>query len=447
MPNTWIEALKKWNAEKGGPWCVPKKGSPEMEAVKKFYPPSVPKKGKVAKVPIIVKSKKVMEAQTKANRDKALSQLRQVERDTQERNLQRRNESRNMKSIEQLRQVERDTKARNEARKVVPTPSVPVRRTKPKPKLASVPVPVPSDEIIEPTPIAVPESKYTKAYRDYVTNYDTRKKEADEYRQSIQGVAKRDGIMNPLARFMASAVISFPVDEEPKLTMDEWVERTKAQEAYLASAPERYIKALDREEARNLKVFEKQQEPIDTEGIITNIPSKKTELVAIIKENEIKGFSGKGVAELQALIETYNEKILTGRQNAKTYLTKESIENFNAIGAFRVLMGLEKSKLEKLNRYFNERREAEGERLQKERASIPRRVTKDDVPRVNDLIAKINAKTKAFNDKYREMGGMIRGAIDFKETNKYRALEQFVSVNAGSGIPEPIEVYLKEANL
>ena len=32
----WVEALKKWNAEKGGAWCVPRKGSPEMEAVKKI---------------------------------------------------------------------------------------------------------------------------------------------------------------------------------------------------------------------------------------------------------------------------------------------------------------------------------------------------------------------------------------------------------------------------
>ena len=30
----WIEALKIWNAEKGGPWCVPRKGSPEHAIVK-----------------------------------------------------------------------------------------------------------------------------------------------------------------------------------------------------------------------------------------------------------------------------------------------------------------------------------------------------------------------------------------------------------------------------
>jgi hypothetical protein len=34
MPNKWIEALKAWNTEKGGPWCVPRKGSPEYDIVR-----------------------------------------------------------------------------------------------------------------------------------------------------------------------------------------------------------------------------------------------------------------------------------------------------------------------------------------------------------------------------------------------------------------------------
>lgn len=35
-PNKWITALKKWNTEKGGAWCVPRKGSKEYDEVKKF---------------------------------------------------------------------------------------------------------------------------------------------------------------------------------------------------------------------------------------------------------------------------------------------------------------------------------------------------------------------------------------------------------------------------
>ena len=32
----WLEALKTWNASKGGSWCVPKKGSPEHQEVLKI---------------------------------------------------------------------------------------------------------------------------------------------------------------------------------------------------------------------------------------------------------------------------------------------------------------------------------------------------------------------------------------------------------------------------
>lgn len=32
----WLEALKQWNEEKGGRWTIPKKGTPEYEAVKGY---------------------------------------------------------------------------------------------------------------------------------------------------------------------------------------------------------------------------------------------------------------------------------------------------------------------------------------------------------------------------------------------------------------------------
>ena len=34
MKLTWIQALKKWNAENSGTWCVPRKGSNEHAQVK-----------------------------------------------------------------------------------------------------------------------------------------------------------------------------------------------------------------------------------------------------------------------------------------------------------------------------------------------------------------------------------------------------------------------------
>ena len=33
---TWLKALKEWNAKKGGKYTIPKKGSPEYDAVKKI---------------------------------------------------------------------------------------------------------------------------------------------------------------------------------------------------------------------------------------------------------------------------------------------------------------------------------------------------------------------------------------------------------------------------
>lgn len=59
MPNKWITALKKWNENKGGPWCVPKKGSADYDAVKALMsgsasapapaPPAPKKKLKIPK--------------------------------------------------------------------------------------------------------------------------------------------------------------------------------------------------------------------------------------------------------------------------------------------------------------------------------------------------------------------------------------------------------------
>lgn len=34
MPNKWIMALKQYNNEKGGSWCVPRKGSPDYDRVR-----------------------------------------------------------------------------------------------------------------------------------------------------------------------------------------------------------------------------------------------------------------------------------------------------------------------------------------------------------------------------------------------------------------------------
>lgn len=53
MPNSWIEALKKWNEGKGM-WCLPKKGTKDYEEVRALMPPKAAK----AKAPKLPKAEK-----------------------------------------------------------------------------------------------------------------------------------------------------------------------------------------------------------------------------------------------------------------------------------------------------------------------------------------------------------------------------------------------------
>jgi hypothetical protein len=82
MPNKWITALKQWNGEKGGPWCVPRKGSPEYDEVRAIMD------GKETP------ARKAQREKGNVDRmAKALQQLRGIEAETKERNVQRAKEA------------------------------------------------------------------------------------------------------------------------------------------------------------------------------------------------------------------------------------------------------------------------------------------------------------------------------------------------------------------
>lgn len=90
----WVEALRIWNAKSGGTWCIPRKGSPEYDAVKKIMGPT---KKEMTKAAVKV-AKAVKEAAPKADTRpyakapgvaSAIEKLRQVERETKERNRAR----------------------------------------------------------------------------------------------------------------------------------------------------------------------------------------------------------------------------------------------------------------------------------------------------------------------------------------------------------------------
>jgi hypothetical protein len=112
MSNPWIDALKKWNSEKGGPWCVPRKGSSQYDAVRQLMPL------KKSQVSVPIKSKKVQEM-VKRQKEEEL-------------------ESNRKKALTQLRQIEEETKARNEARKAVVPP--PQKRKRPAVAPQAIPI-------------------------------------------------------------------------------------------------------------------------------------------------------------------------------------------------------------------------------------------------------------------------------------------------------------------
>ncbi len=69
MASAWIEALKRWNAGRGGKYTVPKRGSAEYEEVKKLMG-EAPMTAKVAKAP---KAKDIMMVEAKSATVKPLS--------------------------------------------------------------------------------------------------------------------------------------------------------------------------------------------------------------------------------------------------------------------------------------------------------------------------------------------------------------------------------------
>lgn len=57
----WLEALKKWNSDSKGTWCIPKKGSYEYNEVKRL----MEEKPKKQKRPAIVKASAPVPAPSK----------------------------------------------------------------------------------------------------------------------------------------------------------------------------------------------------------------------------------------------------------------------------------------------------------------------------------------------------------------------------------------------
>jgi len=67
----WVDALKSWNEKKGGSWTIPKKGTPEYDAVKAVMGGS-PKPAEVATQKAVATGQKALEPQD----NKAIQKVR-----------------------------------------------------------------------------------------------------------------------------------------------------------------------------------------------------------------------------------------------------------------------------------------------------------------------------------------------------------------------------------
>jgi hypothetical protein len=466
MPNSWIDALKKWNTEKGGPWCVPRKGSPEYEQVSSFMPTKPKKPSKIVKVvkkepvaepiaePTPKRKRPVFKPTDEQRREMNESQMMMAEdRDVPapvpkkvvkkkrptvapvpERQMI--NEARSSKALTQLREVESQTKTRNEARK---------REAEERKMMMA------EDRNVTASPKV--DTKYKNDYDKYVRDLKVRKAQADEYRQMIQDKYKKSKITDAnhqLLGMLAVGNIHTTVDDEPILSYDEYSAKRKAQEEYLASAPDRYRNALAKRkkaiEDRYKQVQEWLSNPDLSKVNQVEIPKKKDEMVSKMKQLGIKGVTG-SVADLREKLEAYNKSQIDRELNSFKYAEKALRQSLNQVKAYEVLMGLPVEKLQEIMAHIENIKAKNQEKIMKLRMSIPRRASsKEEVEEINKKIADLNAKTRTFNDKYQGIASMVSGAITFKETNKYRYLEiSTLSSNIdGDGIPITIEELLKE---
>jgi len=64
----WLEALKQWNTEKGGRYTIPKKGTPEYEAVRSLQGTQNPTDPTDPTVSMAIEKALGMEVKTKTPR-------------------------------------------------------------------------------------------------------------------------------------------------------------------------------------------------------------------------------------------------------------------------------------------------------------------------------------------------------------------------------------------
>jgi hypothetical protein len=294
------------------------------------------------------------------------------------------------------------------------------------------------------------DNEYEKGYKLYVEDYDERKIKADANRKFMKYVcdnALEKQPENDLARtiqFYGACGFSYSIDSEDKLTLEEWTRQKKAKEERIANNSKRYMKLLEEKEK---KLEKRLSEPIvnpNEKETISDIPSKKPELIWIIKNIGLKGYSTKKVSELQDMIKEYNDNIIKNKKSYEEYMTKAIQSELNQVKAYKVIMDMTESRIETILNYLLDIHTKQKQYTDSIRATIPRRGSKEEVEKYSTIIKELNNKTQKFNDTYSVIIYMIKDAIVFKKTNIYKHLERNLEYDSGCGLLYPIEYYLAE---
>jgi len=405
----WIEALKQYNSGKGM-WCIPKKGTTEYFEVRALMNSDA----SVAKQA----PKKSMEDINMERREKSVAQLREATKHmkpgVRKDDYEAMNAERRSKSIAQLREATKHMK-----------PGVRV------------------DIPIKPKPSS--KREFEDEYQESVADLRRRQKSLKEYKATI-ALAARDPY-NQLARMMNSAHIDEDIATEEPETYESFHSRKMkelaAKAAREAAKPDRYkmllAKAIRKVEARKAGALKNEypgrtnsrtgaHEPgSSVKAVLIDIPAKANakDLTQLIKENHMKGFSGKSVGALREMLENVNEERKKREVRDIEELHERAKEQETDL---KRMMELHNTPLDKLETMLGESRgrHEEAQRTTNERiASIKSAIRNKSisVDEANRRVRESNEIVSAFNKANKKIDMMLQDAIKFHKTGTSPILE------------------------
>lgn len=242
----------------------------------------------------------------------------------------------------------------------------------------------------------------------------------------------------------------------------EAAEKAAAEAARAAAAiegselPEKFKKIIDNIMTEKQKYLEKisaqtpEEHNVNFRGYL-EMPAKrdKKSLEAVLKAEGIKGYSGKTVADLIAMIEKANDS----KRERNIDVQRRAIERVNneiiTIEAVAKLMSMSKSKLESLLSQLEKAKRAtesnplktEAKRLE---AHARRTRNSEDIRAANEAIRKANDYLTGFVGRNQQYFDLLKEAIHFKETGKMNRLESYARGTFYETLEKPLDAYIAE---